>query len=92
MLLFDGDAAGRKAARLSRDSVREAGLSARIAQLAEGKDPDEVSRERGVRAIEELVNGAKGMLEALLDMALDEAFGSADAYERAARVVHVGED
>lgn len=89
VFLFDGDEAGRKAARLSREAVREAGLSARIAQLVEGKDPDEVSRERGPRAIEELVSGAKGMLEALLDMALDEAFGSADAYERAARVAHV---
>jgi DNA primase len=89
VLLFDGDEAGRKAARLSREAVREAGMSARIAQLPEGKDPDELSRDRGVRAIEELVSGAKGMLEALLDMALDEAFVSADAYERAARVTHV---
>lgn len=89
VLLFDGDEAGRKAARLSREAVREAGLSARIAQLPDGKDPDEVSKEKGPRAIEELVNGAKGMLEALLEMALDEAFGSADAYERAARVAHV---
>lgn len=89
VLLFDGDEAGRKAARLSRQAVREAGLSARIAQLPEGKDPDEISREKGARAIEELVNGSRGMLEALLEMALDEAFGSADAYERAARVGHV---
>ncbi len=89
VFLFDGDEAGRKAARLSRDAVRQAGLSARIAQLPDGKDPDEVSKEKGPRAITELVNGAKGMLEALLDMALDEAFTSADAYERAARVAHV---
>ena len=89
VFLFDGDAAGRKAVRLSRDAVRVAGITARVATLPEGVDPDDLARKSGEQAIKNLIESAKGMLEALIDMALDETFSSADAYERAARVASV---
>ncbi len=87
--LFDGDAAGKKAVRLSREPVRESGLLAKVATLPEGQDPDEIVRTRGVEALEGVLSHARGMLEYLLDAALDTSFASADAYERAARVTEV---
>lgn len=89
VFLFDGDAAGRKAVRLSREAVKTAGISARVAELPNGVDPDELSREKGPKAIEDLVASAKGMLEALIEMTLDESFTQADAYEKQARIAFV---
>lgn len=89
VFLFDGDHAGRKAVRLSRDAIKVAGINARVAELPNGVDPDELSRNKGAKAIEDLVAGAKGMLEALIEMTLDESFTQADAYEKQARIAFV---
>src|SRR4029079_10401548 len=89
VFLFDGDHAGRKAVRISREAVRQAGISARVAELPNGTDPDELSREKGKQAIEDLLASAKGMLEALIEMSLDESFTQADAYEKQARIAFV---
>jgi DNA primase len=89
VFLFDGDAAGRKAVRLSREAVRVAGIGARVADLPDGVDPDELSREKGPQAVLDLIASAKGMLEALIEMSLDESFTQADAYEKQARIAFV---
>jgi DNA primase len=89
VFLFDGDPAGRKAVRLSREAVRTAGIAARVADLPNGVDPDELSREKGKQGIEDLLANAKGMLEALIEMSLDESFTQADAYEKQARIAFV---
>lgn len=89
VFLFDGDAAGRKAVRLSREAIRQAGIGARVADLPNGVDPDELSREKGKAAVEHLIANAKGMLEALIEMSLDESFTQADAYEKQARIAFV---
>ncbi len=88
-LLFDGDAAGQKATSLARAPCKQAGLSARVAVIAEGRDPDEVARTDGIDAIRDRLTRARGMLEYLIDTALDESFVAADAHERAARVERV---
>lgn len=89
VFMLDGDAAGRKAVRLSREAVRTAGLSARVADLPNGVDPDQLARDKGKAGIEHLVASAKGMLEALIEMSLDESFTQADAYEKQARIAFV---
>jgi DNA primase len=89
VFLLDGDAAGRKAVRLSREAVRTAGLSARVADLPNGVDPDQLARAKGKAAVEHVVANAKGMLEALIEMSLDESFTQADAYEKQARIAFV---
>lgn len=89
VFMLDGDAAGRKAVRLSREAVRTAGLSARVADLPNGVDPDQLAREKGKPAIDHIVANAKGMLEALIEMSLDESFTQADAYEKQARIAFV---
>ncbi len=67
VVLFDGDGAGKKAAREARKPAREAGLSVKVASLPEGTDPDDLARTRGIEAIEGLITGARGMLEHLID-------------------------
>ncbi len=91
VLLFDGDSAGKKAVRLSREPLREAGIQVRVASLPDGVDPDQLVRERGPQAILETVQQAKGLLEHLIEDALDPSFVSADAFERARRVGEVAQ-
>lgn len=86
-LLFDGDAAGKKATRASRMPCAEAGLSAKVAVLPQGTDPDELCRRRGPDAIKSLVSHAKGMLEYLLDDALHgEGFQGTSLSEQQMRI------
>ncbi len=89
VLLFDGDLAGKKATRASRGPLKEAGIAARVASLPEGVDPDELARTKGIDTLTELVGRARGMLEFLIEEALDASFTAADAFERAARVGEV---
>ena len=86
VFLFDGDAAGKKAVRASRDPAREAGLTTKVATLPEGADPDDFVRTKGEGALADVLKQAKGMLEFSLESLLDTTFASADAFERAARV------
>ncbi|WP_441285931.1 DNA primase [Sorangium sp. KYC3313] len=87
ILLFDGDAAGKKATRAARAPCREAGLSARVAVLPSGVDPDDLAREHGPEAIARIVKAARGLLEHLIDQALDgDSFGGSSLPEQLARV------
>src|SRR5262245_50716697 len=58
-VLFDGDAAGRKATREARDVCRAAQLLAKVAVLGDAKDPDEFVRDRGPDALRAAVHAAK---------------------------------
>ncbi len=87
VILFDGDAAGRKAARAARVPCREGGLDAKVAVLEKGMDPDELVRTKGPAALLEVLKGARGMLEHLVEEALSgEEFKGASLAERVARV------
>jgi DNA primase len=89
VFMLDGDRAGREAVRKSRAAIREAMLSARVATLSGGVDPDQLAREKGKQGIDNLVATAKGMLEALIEMSLDDTFIAADAHERQSRIQYV---
>jgi DNA primase len=89
VFLFDGDAAGKKAVRLSRDPIKAAQMNARVASLPEGVDPDELSRTKGPKAVEDLIKGARGYHEALIDMELDGTFSQANAFEKRERITRV---
>ncbi|HTJ80487.1 MAG TPA: toprim domain-containing protein, partial [Polyangiaceae bacterium] len=87
VILFDGDAAGRKATRAARVPCREGGLEAKVAVLEKGMDPDELVRTRGPAALLEVLKGARGMLEYLVEDALSgDGFIGASIAERVARV------
>lgn len=89
-LLFDGDSAGRRAVVASREPCKQAGLSAKVATLPQGTDPDELSRTQGAEAIRRVVGAARGLLEYLIESALD-SFSGTDAHARAAKLKEVTE-
>src|SRR5690606_14952517 len=90
-LLFDGDAAGKKATRASRGAARDAGLTAQVAQVPGGMDPDDFIRQRGVDGLSHLLSGARGMLDYLIAEVLDESFQSMDAVGQAKKIQEVVE-
>jgi DNA primase len=87
VILFDGDAAGKKATRASRTPCKEGGLAAKVAVLPNGLDPDELARRKGADAITRLVKNARSMREYLIDDALESsAFGGSSLDEQRARI------
>ena len=88
-LLFDGDAAGRKATLAAEQPCVAAGLGARVAVLPDRTDPDDLVRTKGVEALKHLLDQAHGLLEHLIDVDLDESFNAADLRERHSRIERV---
>jgi DNA primase len=88
-LFFDGDAAGRKAARAAEAPCDEVGLEAKVAILPEKTDPDEFVRTKGPEALRHLLGTARGILEYLIDVELDESFNAADLREKVSRIERV---
>jgi DNA primase len=89
VFLFDGDAAGKKAVRLSRAPVKEAGLRARVATLPDGLDPDEYAKTHGAEKLAAVIGNARGLLEHSIDEALSVGFSSANLEDKVARVTEV---
>jgi DNA primase len=85
-LLFDGDAAGRKAARAAEEACNQSGLDAKVALLPDRTDPDEFVRSKGADALKHVVSQARGLFEYLIDVELDESFNAADLREKVARL------
>ncbi len=90
-LLFDGDPAGRKATAQSKTPAREAGLTARVARLPDGRDPDDFLREKGAEQLARLLASATGMIDYLISEILDEGFAASDAAGRADKLRQVTE-
>jgi DNA primase len=87
VVLFDGDNAGRKATRASRGPCREGGLSAKVASLPNGVDPDDFVRKHGKDGLARLLKGARGMLEYLIEDALEgQGFVGSSLSEQLGRV------
>jgi DNA primase len=84
ILLFDGDAAGAKAVRLSREPCAAAGLTAKVATLRAGTDPDELVRKEGPAALAFVLSSAQPMTEAFIVARLDEALAASDAHGKLA--------
>jgi DNA primase len=90
-LLFDGDSAGQRAVVASREPCRAAGLSARVATLPAGRDPDDLVRSDGAVALERVIGAARGLLEHLIDRVLEAGFASSDAQARVVAIRQVSE-
>jgi DNA primase len=104
-LLFDGDAAGRKAVTAAIDPSEQAELDADVATLPNGTDPDEFVRNSsggssgggnagaganaGADALKHLMAQARGLREYLIDVELDGSFNPSNSREFAARVDRV---
>ncbi|UZW55541.1 DNA primase [Sphingobium sp. JS3065] len=76
VLLFDGDAAGRKAAHKACERALPLvgwGRELTVALLPAGQDPDDLEREGGRAAIEAVLDAARPMFEYLWDVELAAA-------------------
>lgn len=73
ILLFDADAAGRKAVREAYQVLSRVALDARVATLPRGADPDSFLRERGVEALQSRIVSAPTIVEHLIDDAASDA-------------------
>ncbi len=91
ILFFDGDEAGRRAIRAAREICQRAELSAKVATLPDGIDPDELARREGPAGIERVVGAASGLLDYLIDAVVSSTFAENDARARAAKVKEVRE-
>jgi DNA primase len=76
VFVFDGDAAGLRAAQRASEIAAAAAVPARVLVPPGGEDPDETVLRVGVKAFRELVSSAQPALEFLLDRALENAGGS----------------
>jgi DNA primase len=74
VLLFDGDSAGLRAARRSIPFFLSEQLEVRVALLPTGHDPDTLVREKGVTAVQTLVDEADPLAEFVFS-ALKEEHG-----------------
>jgi DNA primase len=67
VLLFDADAAGRKATVAARDTCKTVGLAARVARMPQGKDPDEFLQAKGAPAMNDVLKASRALDEVLID-------------------------
>ena len=74
-VVFDGDAAGLRAAQKAIPLFVEAGVDGRVARLPAGVDPDDFVRGRddGAAAFRRLVDGARPMLDQFIQDTVSEA-------------------
>jgi len=70
VFVFDGDAAGMRAAQRASEIAAAAGVAARVLVPPGGEDPDETVLRVGVQGFREMLAAAQPSLEFLLDRAL----------------------
>ncbi len=75
-LVFDGDAAGRKAAMKAVPVCVDQGLDGVFVVLPDGEDPDSFVRQRGAKAFQELLDNAPQFVTGYIDALLAESDGS----------------
>jgi DNA primase len=71
-LLFDGDAAGAKAAARGVPFFLAEQLAGRVALLPDGQDPDTFIREKGLAALNQLLDQAESLPEFVLNRLIEE--------------------
>jgi DNA primase len=88
VFLFDGDQAGRKAAREAYAVVSKAGLDAHVVALPEGADPDSFLRAKGAESLRARIVSAPTIVEHLIDDAASTA--EANPREKAEAIAKLG--
>jgi DNA primase len=68
-LCFDGDAAGQAATSKNVDMLVDEGLQVRVVTLPAGRDPDEIVRDEGADAFEELLAASQPLIDFKIDLA-----------------------
>jgi DNA primase len=88
-LLFDPDEAGRRAVRAARDVCRDAGLTADVATLPAGQDPDDLVRKEGAEKARAVIDAAKPIISHLMEERLDEHFKRNDPATQVRKIQEV---
>jgi len=88
VFLFDGDQAGRKAAREAYAVVSKAGLDAHVVALPEGTDPDSFLRAKGAESLRARIVSAPTIVEHLIDDAASTA--EANPRDKAEAIAKLG--
>ncbi len=73
VVLFDGDQAGHKAAQAAVQICTDAGLSAYVALLPKGHDPDSFLRAEGSDALKQVIAHAELGVHWMIDLAAEKA-------------------
>ena len=63
ILMYDGDNAGLKAAERNLEIAIKAGLTTKTVILPDGEDPDDILRNRGVKAMQKFINEANNFID-----------------------------
>ena len=84
VLVFDGDAAGRKAAIRTGGGMLAAGMAVRVARLPAGEDPDSLLRTKGAEEFQACLDAAESLVAFQVRIAL-EAEASPDSYDAISR-------
>ncbi len=92
VLIFDNDAAGRKAMRSAFSHFNTIGLQAQVVMLPQGSDPDSYVREHGAEALVLQLESARGIIEFIIDDSAEQcgtdARAKAQAIEELAEVLN----
>jgi len=72
VLVFDGDDAGRRAARRSLPICLAEGVQPEVLLLPTGEDPDSFARAQGPKGLEKAIAAAGSLIEAVIDAIIGE--------------------
>ena len=89
VLVFDGDAAGQKAAVSTAGEMLSVGMTVRVAKLPQGDDPDSLLRSKGADAFKACLDNAVSIVAFQVDVAQSKESNpdSYDAISRTGRAV-----
>jgi DNA primase len=88
IVMFDGDEAGRKAARRAFPLLAKAGIASYVVTLPPGEDPDSMVRKGGTEGILERFTQKVGLLDQIISDAAAECDGSLQ--DKARRIENLG--
>jgi DNA primase len=83
LLLFDGDAAGRRAVRAAYPLLQKVGVSAQVVELPTADDPDSFLRSQGAERLQDRLANAPAVVPYLIDRAAADAAGDPQAKAQA---------
>ena len=72
VVIFDGDAAGKRAAEKAVPLFVDGDLDGRVARLPGGQDPDDFVRQQGAAAFRQLIEAGRPMLDQFIQDAAQE--------------------
>ncbi len=81
-VMFDGDAAGRKAAARAFPVLAKAGLASYLVHIPVGEDPDSLVRKGGIAAVQEAIEKRRGLLDHIISAAAATHDGSVQDISR----------